>query len=113
MHELSLCQSVLRVLQEQARLQRFTRVKTVYLEIGALAAVEKQAMQFGFDVVCKGSLAQGARLEIIEIPGQAWCRQCKATVPVRQRFEACRQCGGYDLRLVAGDEMKVQKLEVD
>ena len=40
MHEMSLCQGVVQILEEQAKTHAFTRVRTVRLEIGPLAAVE-------------------------------------------------------------------------
>lgn len=113
MHEMSLCEGVLRVLEEQARQQEFQRVKTVWLEIGDLAGVEKEAMRFGFDVVMKGSLADGARLEIIDIPGQAWCMQCMKPITIRQRFDPCSECGGHQLQVTGGDELRVKELEVE
>lgn len=112
MHEMSLCESVLKIMQEQARVQGFTQVKTVWLEIGDLAGVEKKAMRFGFDAVMKGSLAEGARLEIIEIPGQAWCEQCRKGITISQRYEPCDDCGGHLLQITAGEEMRIRELEV-
>ena len=113
MHEISLCEGVLQVLQESAENQGFTQVKTVWLEIGALSGVELDAMRFGFDVVTKGSLADKAKLEIIEISGQAWCMQCAETVPVKQRFDQCPNCQSYQLQVVAGDQMRIKELEVE
>lgn len=46
---MSLCEGILQVLEESAESQGFSRVKTVWLEIGALAGVEIEAMRFGFD----------------------------------------------------------------
>lgn len=113
MHEMSLCESLLTILEEHASSQGFSRVKTVWLEIGKLAAVENDAMRFCFDAVTRGSLAEGARLEIIEIPGQAWCRACGRTVAVAERFAQCPDCGGWQLQLTAGDEMRIKELEVE
>jgi hydrogenase nickel incorporation protein HypA/HybF len=113
MHEMSLCEGVLRILEEQARDQAFSRVKTVWLEIGDLASVEKEAMRFSFDVVMKGSLADGARLEIIEIPGQAWCMQCMKPVAIKHLFDACNDCGSHQLQVTGGEEMRIKELEVD
>jgi hydrogenase nickel incorporation protein HypA/HybF len=113
MHEMSLCEGVLKVLEEQACAQKFARVKTVWLEIGELASVEKEAMRFSFDMVMKGSLADGARLEIIEVPGQAWCMQCMKTVVIKQRFDACHDCGSHQLQITGGEEMRIKELEVD
>ena len=57
MHELALCEGVLQALEEQAEAQCFTRVHAVWLEIGALAAVEPEALRFNFEVVVRGTLA--------------------------------------------------------
>ena len=70
-------------------------------------------MRFSFDVVMKGSLADGARLEIIKIPGQAWCLQCMKPITIERRFDACADCGGHQLQITAGEEMLIKELEVD
>jgi len=113
MHEMALCEGVLQVLDEYAGKQGYTRVRTVWLEIGALAGVEVEAMRFGFDVVTRGTLAEGAQLQIIERPGEAWCLQCAKTVTVKQRFDACPDCGSYQLQVTGGEEMRIKELEVE
>jgi len=100
-------------MEEQAATQKFERVKSVWLEIGPLAGVELDALRFGFEVVTRNSLAEGAKLEIIEMPGQAWCLQCSKTVPVSQRFDACPECGSYQLQITGGEELRIKELEVD
>ena len=113
MHEMALCEGVLQILVANAKAQGYHQVKRVWLEIGGLSGVETEAMRFGFDVVTKGTLADRARLEIIEIPGEAWCMQCSKTVPVKQRFDACPECGSYQLQVTGGDQMRVKELEVE
>jgi hydrogenase nickel incorporation protein HypA/HybF len=113
MHEMSLCEGVLQIIEEHAVSQGFKRVKTVWLEIGALSGVEPEAMRFGFDVVMKGTLADGAVLEIIHLPGTAWCMQCGKSVAVKARFDACPDCGSYQLQVTEGDEMRIKELEVE
>ena len=112
MHEMSLCESVLQILEDNAKRRGFERVEAVWLEIGALSGVEPGAMRFAFDAVTRGTLADKARLEIIEVPGQAWCMQCSKTVQVRQRFDACPDCGSYQLQVTGGEEMQIKELEV-
>ena len=113
MHEMSLCEGVVQVLQEQAASQQFSRVNTVWLEIGRFAGVEIEALRFCFDVVCHGTLAEGATLEIIELPGAAWCMQCSKAVTLEKRFDPCPDCGGYQVQATGGDEMRIKELEVD
>ena len=112
MHEMSLCEGILQVLEDNAKEQGYSRVKTVWLEIGELSGVEIEAMRFGFDAVMRNSLADGAKLEIIRLPGQAWCMQCSKNVVVKQRFDECPDCGSYQLQVTGGDEMRIKELEV-
>lgn len=113
MHEMSLCEGVLQVLESEAKRQNFQQVKTVWLEIGAMAGVEIEAMRFCFDAVTRQSLAEGAKLEIIAIPAQAWCLNCAQTVTVQHRFDACPQCGSYQLQVTQGEELRIKELEVE
>jgi hydrogenase nickel incorporation protein HypA/HybF len=113
MHEMSLCESILQVLEQQAEAQRFSKIKTVRLEIGALAGVEIEALRFSFDVVAHGSLAESACLEVIEIPGQAWCMPCGCNVRVNQLYDECPHCGSHQLQINSGDQMRIKELEVE
>jgi len=113
MHEMSLAEGVLQVITDSAASNAFTRVKTVWLEIGALAGVEAEAMRFCFDAVVKGTLLEGANLEIIRTEGQGWCMACGKTVAIEQRYDACPLCGGYRVEATGGMEMRVKELDVE
>lgn len=113
MHEMSLMQDVLEIIQEAAREKKFGTVKTVWLEIGALSGVDPQAMSFCFDAVMQGSVADGAILEILHKPGLARCMKCAKEVEISARFDACPLCGGFELQVTGGAEMRVKELEVE
>ncbi len=113
MHEMSLAEGVLQIIEDSAKTQNFSRVKTVWLEIGQLAGVEIEAMKFCFDAVVRDSIAENAKLEIIETPGQAWCLQCAGTVQVQALFDVCPRCGSPQLQVTGGNEMRVKELDVE
>ena len=113
MHEMSLTESVVDILAEEGRRQGFARVKKVWLEIGVLSGVEPEAMEFCFDVVTRGTLAEGAALEIVRTPGQGWCLDCEKNVALSERFGACPECGCHKVQMTGGDEMRVKELEVE
>ena len=113
MHEMSICESIISVIEAQAVAQSFRKVNRVRLEIGPLAGVELEALRFSFDVVCKGGLAEGAALEVIELPVEAWCLQCSAKTEVKQRYDACPTCGSYQVQITGGDELRIKDMEVD
>lgn len=112
MHEMSLAEGVLQLLEDAARQQKFDKVVTVWLEIGQLSGVEVEAMKFCFDAVTRDSVAQGARLEIIALPGVGWCMACAVSVPMAEVFGECPHCGGHQMQVTGGTEMRVKELEV-
>ncbi|MGV7218726.1 hydrogenase maturation nickel metallochaperone HypA [Bradyrhizobium sp. UFLA05-112] len=113
MHEMALCEGIIGIVEEEARKRPFSRVKVVCLEIGALSHVAPTAMTFSFEAAAARTIARGARLEIVEMPGIAWCMACSTSVEIRQRYEPCPSCGSHQLQVTGGEEMRVKELEVD
>ncbi len=109
MHELGITRSVVAICAEHAH---GARVKRVTLEIGKLTAILPDSVRFCFDVCTKGTVVEGARLEIIETPGLAICCECGAEVALTQPFGRCN-CGCNNLRQVAGTELKVKEMETE
>lgn len=113
MHEMSLAEGVVQIIEDAAREQGFSKVKAVFLEIGWLSSVEPDAMAFCFDAVSRGTIADGAKLEIIEVPGRGECLSCGKNVEIGAVFDPCPKCGGYPVHPTEGTEMRVRELEVD
>ncbi|MBZ4023093.1 hydrogenase maturation nickel metallochaperone HypA [Rhodobacter sp. TJ_12] len=112
MHEMSIVEGIRSVIEEAGQTQGFARVTKVRLEIGRMSGVEIPALEFAFDVVMNGSLAQGATLEIINLPGKAVCFDCEENVEIEHRLDTCPRCGGARLLVQGGDEMRIKDLEV-
>jgi len=113
MHEMSLAESVREIVDETARASGARRVAAVRLEIGKLAQVEIEAMRFAFDVVKRGSFADTARLDIVEIDATAWCMRCSEAVVISRRGDACPKCGSFQLQVTGGDRMRVMDIEIE
>lgn len=113
MHELSLAESIRETIEEAAAREGFAHVRTVRLEIGRLSCVEPDALAFCFDATMQGSIAEGARLDIVALPGSGRCPRCDATATIETVCDPCPRCGGYPLKIVGGMEMRVKELEVE
>ncbi len=113
MHEMSLAEGVLQLVEETAVRESARRVRLVVLEIGRLSSVEPEALRFCFEAVTRGSIVQGATLEIVDVPGAGWCPSCGVTVPMEMLYGACPQCGGYQVQPTAGMEMRVREVEIE
>ncbi len=112
MHEMALAESVVQIVESQARAAGAGKVLVVRLEIGALSHVEPRALAFCFEAVTAGGLAEGARLEIDRNPGRGWCHDCMTEVEITALGEACPKCGGYKLQVSGGQELRVKDIEV-
>jgi hydrogenase nickel incorporation protein HypA/HybF len=113
MHELSLVESMVGLVEDERRRQDFSRVRTIRVHLGALGHVEPEALQFCFDAVARGTIADGARLVIEMIPGEGSCSDCDQIFPLDERFAACPCCGSTKVRMTAGDEFSLAELEVE
>ena len=113
MHEMSLAEGIIQLVEETARREQAQRVKLVVLEIGQLSSVEPEALRFCFDVVTKNGLADGAALEIVDVPGSGWCLPCGQTVAISELYGACPQCGSHQVQATGGTEMRVKEIEIE
>ncbi len=113
MHEMSLAEGILQIVEDAAAQQGFKRVTEVRLEIGALSGVEVDALSFCLDVVLKHSIAEGARVDLEKIPGKGYCLGCGETVAVNALYDACPNCGSYQVQATGGTEMRVKDLLVE
>jgi hydrogenase nickel incorporation protein HypA/HybF len=112
-HEVSLIESVVALVEDERRKQDFSRVHLIRLRLGALGHAEPEALRFCFDAVTRGTIVDGARLDIDIVPGEGWCASCSRTVPLEERFAACPLCGNAPIQMTAGDELRVAEMEVE
>lgn len=113
MHEVSLIESVVGLIEDERSKQDFSRVKLVRLQVGVLGHAEPDALRFCFDAVTRGTVAEGARLEFEMVRGTGDCSGCGHHVPIAERFAACPLCGHDEVRMTNGDELRLSELEVE
>lgn len=108
MHELAITQSVVDMVVERTAGRR---VASVQLQVGRLAGVVADAMQFCFELATAGTTLEGATLEIDETAGLASCRSCGEQFDVDDLILLC-PCGSADVQIVAGRELLVASVEL-
>ena len=108
MHEVALAMEMLDLAVMRAESRRVTRV---IVEIGAMSCVSADALRFAFEVAAKDTVAEGAELEIAAIPVTATCRACGQMRRTTDPWARC-PCGGLDLALEGGDELRMKAIEV-
>ncbi len=89
MHELSIAEGILEIVERTARANDVKRVKAVRVSIGELAGVDIPSLEFAWTSVRKGGPAENAALEIERPRGEAWCLACEKTVPLKRYGDPC------------------------
>jgi hydrogenase nickel incorporation protein HypA/HybF len=112
MHELSIAMSIIEMAQEEAE-RRSVHLDAVHLELGALSGVVKDALLFSWEVACNGTLLEGSRLVVKDIPIEVYCSICQTpkTLPSMQWF-CCPDCGTPTPEVIHGKELTITALEL-
>jgi len=113
MHELAITQSMLDLVIVQAKQAGAKKVEKIYLIIGELSGYVEESVQFYFDHFSKGTIAEGATLNFTMVPAQARCRNCGKVFKVKEFEWVCPECNQVGLEITAGNELKVDSLEVE
>jgi hydrogenase nickel incorporation protein HypA/HybF len=113
MHELSIAQSIIEIVDEEARKHGATQVKKIKLKIGEFSGVVREALEFSFDVVKSGTVAEKAELEIEIVKFKALCNGCGFILEDMNDFNLfCRVCG-EPMKIVSGREMNIEYIEIE
>ena len=113
MHELSVAESVVRILEEQSTQGNFKRVRKIRLEVGALSTIVVDSLTFCFDSVAQGTVAESAELEVTVVSGDATCKKCGHQFETREFALACPECHSYEVRVQGGQDLRIKDVEVE
>ncbi len=113
MHELSIAQSILDTVLEQAAEHGATRVTRVHLRIGRLTAIVQEALEMGFEALARDTVAQGARLTVDSVPWRTRCSSCTHEYRVDDDLPTCPRCGHLGGETIAGRELQIVEMDVE
>jgi hydrogenase nickel incorporation protein HypA/HybF len=109
MHELALARGVLEAALAHAGGRRVTQVEVT---VGALRQVVPDSLAFNFEILARATACEGARLHQRLVAARLRCA-CGHEWELREPSFACPACGGSRVRVVAGEELRVESIEVD
>jgi hydrogenase nickel incorporation protein HypA/HybF len=114
MHELSIALNMVDIAAETARKNGGGRVEALYMKLGMLSGVAKDALLFSWELACAGVAAlEGSRLVIEEIPVVVRCSACKADGKLKTINKLiCPACGLPIAKIVEGKELEITALEI-
>ncbi len=112
MHELSIVQGIVDVAKKETQKHYGERVDVIYLEIGELAGIEFDSLEFAWPIACKGTVLESAIKKIHKIPGKGQCLECNQIFRMTKIYDSCPKCNSPFKRILSGKELKVKRLEI-
>lgn len=113
MHEMAVTQSVLNIALEAGKNAGARRITAVRIKMGAYSDVVPAVLREYFAVAARGTMAEGADIQIQRLPVTMRCRACAWEGAVDKLHIRCARCGGTDLKLLTGREFYVESLEAE
>lgn len=110
MHELSIVLSILEIAEDKVREHRAQRVESIELEIGQLAGIEWEAMDFAWEVAVRNTVLENSARAICKVEGKAKCLECGSEFPCPTLYTACTSCGSIFSNLLHGKELRVSSM---
>lgn len=111
MHELPITQNILQIALRHAREAK--QIIRVNLVIGDLSSVIGDSVQFYWDMISKGTIAEGSTLHFTRIKASFRCEECENEYEPSDREFNCPHCGSNQVVLVAGREFQLESIEVE
>jgi hydrogenase nickel incorporation protein HypA/HybF len=110
MHELSISSAVVDTVVQHAAGRR---VSVVTMTVGAFRQVVPDSLDFYFEIVSRGTVCEGARLEQVLVPLRLGCTSCGGEWEPEMPAFRCPGCGGSSVEVLRGDELEVESIEVE
>ena len=104
MHSLAMAQDILAAVLVEAEKHNTKHVKAISVKIGDGHFAESDSLQFCLEAEAKGTIVEGARIEVELAGTTARCRECALVFPVENHLLACPHCGDRNPEILGGDE---------
>jgi len=112
-HELSVCQGLIRQVEHIAAENEAKAVDRILLKVGALSGVEPGLLEHAFTIAREGTVAAGARLDIETGPVRVRCRVCNGGGEVAVNRLVCPDCGDWQVDVSEGEELLLLSLDLE
>jgi len=113
MHELSVTESLLKIAVHHAEGANAQRVTDLHIVIGDLASMVDDSIQFYWEIIANGTIAEQATLYFRRLPAELQCNTCAEKYHPTDKELICPTCGGIGARIITGEEFFLESIDVE
>jgi len=112
MHELSIALGIVDIAEKETKKANKNKVELIELEIGTLAGIEFDSLDFIWPTAVKNTVLETAEKKINVVEGTAKCGDCGHTFKLKKVYDSCPNCNSYLKTILKGKELRIVCLEV-
>lgn len=110
MHELSLSSAIVGTVEKHAGARR---VSIVSVRAGRLRQVVPDSLRFYFEFVSRGTVCEGAQLELEVVEARLRCEACAHEWEIEVPAFRCPRCASGEVAIASGQEFEVESIEIE
>ncbi|MDZ7614177.1 MAG: hydrogenase maturation nickel metallochaperone HypA [Flavobacteriaceae bacterium] len=112
MHELSIALGIVKIAEQEIAKSGNKHIEAIELEIGTLAGIEFEALDFVWPMAVKDTVLENAEKKIQIIQAQGKCIDCDNIYHLENIYDPCPKCGSFFKSILQGKELRVKSLEI-
>lgn len=112
MHEIGIVRQIVRTVTDFARENGIEKIAEIVVDCGELSLVVPKYLQDIYPVVTEGTILEGTKLLVNEIPGMAECDQCDEIFNVVEHKGFCPVCGSFEKTVLSGQDFGIREIHV-
>lgn len=113
MHELSVTKGLLKICIEEGERYKVKKINKVNIMVGELTGLVPNCISYYFNIVAKGTIAEGTEIVIKKIPVSIYCEECGFEGELGKNNYCCPKCSGSKYKIIKGREFYLDTMEVD
>ena len=113
MHEFPITQQIVKIAEESALKNNAKKVLKISLVVGETSGIVEESVRMYFDIISKGTIAEGAELEVTRVEHQMFCTKCKKNFKREKYSFECPECGEVGEPTEIGKEFYIKDIDVE
>ena len=110
MHELGICDALLKMLRNVAEEEKLQNVQSITVEVGTLSGVVPRFLSDCWQAVIDGTEFDAVDMIVETVEGEAQCIECGERFVADLERLRCPNCGGNKLTPVSGTDLTLKEI---
>ena len=110
MHELGICDALLKMIRNIAKEEELEEIQRITVEVGTLSGVVPAYMTDCWEAVTDGTELDGVEFVVEELQGTARCLDCGEEFPADANRLRCPVCRGEKLTPLTGRDLTLKEI---